>query len=94
MVYISGKITGNKNYEAEFNEAEIKLRKMGFKVFNPASIKEDWTYEQYMKCDLKHLLECDWIYFLPNWETSRGARIEKIVAEAVGIKVLELKQSR
>lgn len=44
MVYISGKITGNKNYEAEFNEAEIKLREMGFKVFNPASIKEDWTY--------------------------------------------------
>ena len=34
MVYISGKITGNKNYEAEFNEAEIKLREMGFKVFN------------------------------------------------------------
>lgn len=91
MVYISGKITGNKNYEAEFNEAEIKLSKMGFKVFNPASIKEDWTYEQYMKCDLKHLLECEWIYFLPNWGTSRGARIERIVAEAVGIKGLELK---
>lgn len=59
MVYISGKITGNKNYEAEFNEAEIKLREMGFKVFNPASI-----------------------------------RIEKAVAAATGIKVLELKQSR
>jgi len=91
MVYISGKITGNENYEKQFNEAERELKKMGYEVFNPARIKENWSYEDYMKFDIKHLLECEQIYLLPNWEDSKGARLEKQIAETVGISTLELK---
>ena len=89
MVYISGQITGVKDYKQKFDEAEKILKSKGYEVFNPASnFHEDWTYANYMKFDIKHLLNCTHIYLLPGWEKSEGAKLEKLIADKCGIEVI------
>lgn len=42
----------------------------------------------HMRADLEVLLSCDAIYLLSGWERSRGASVEKSVADACGMRVL------
>ena len=47
MIYISGRITGNKNWEDDFHKAEEELLEKGYKVIiNPLNLDEqvnkDW----------------------------------------------------
>lgn len=94
MIYISGPMTGHPewNYPA-FNEAAEFLRGKGYDVFNPAEIFEgrtDLPREQYMKEDIKALLDCDTMMLLPQWETSEGAKLEVWIAQEIGLPILEL----
>lgn len=92
-IYISGKITGLEEKEALriFCEAETELVNKGFIVFNPMTIEHnhDKSWSNYMKTDIKALMECDAIYMLPNWNTSKGAKIERQLAIDLGMKVYE-----
>lgn len=92
-VYISGKVTGLRNYKAIFEEAEKKLNALGLMPINPVKNGEvpGWKWEDYMKKDIKLLLDCDFIYRLPNWNESKGAQIENELAKTLGIPVLEVK---
>lgn len=89
-VYISGAITNNPNYKKDFAIAEKSLKEQGYKVFNPASLGEvdGWTWKDYMKRDIKQLMECDAILLLDNWVNSKGARLEAIIAKNLGLKIL------
>lgn len=42
----------------------------------------------HMRADLEVLLSCEAIYLLSGWERSRGATVEKAVADACGMRVL------
>lgn len=92
-IYISGKIIGLENNEAfkRFDEAEKELKAKGFEVVNPMTIEHnhDKSWINYMKTDIKALMDCDAIYMLPNWKTSRGAKIERQLAIDLGMKVYE-----
>jgi len=91
-IYIAGPMTGIKdhNYPAFFCVA-AKLRAEGRDVINPAEqtygIGKPWTF--YMRLGLQGLLQCDEIVLLPGWESSRGARLEREVAEQLGMKITE-----
>ena len=41
-IYISGKITDNPNYKAEFEAAELALKIAGFQPVNPAEEHHGW----------------------------------------------------
>lgn len=75
-VYISGPITGTKNYAMRFAEAEARLEKMGFSVFNPARVNaelpENLEHEEYMEMSMAMLGMCDGIYMLNGWRDSEG----------------------
>lgn len=90
-VYISGPMRGyeNNNIDA-FNEAEEKLVKAGFSVFNPAWLKFDsaWSPEDFMPIDAVILSRCDYIYQLDNWEKSSGGSTEWMNALWSGKKVI------
>ena len=89
-VYISGPMTGypDFNYPA-FVEAATYWRSRGYVVVSPAEINPDTGGEwaDYLRSDLRALLECDVIAMLRGWEGSRGANLELYVARALGLEV-------
>lgn len=90
-VYISGPITGTKDYAMRFAEAEAKLEKMGFSVFNPARVNaelpESLGHEEYMEISMAMLGMCDGIYMLNGWRDSRGACREYGYAIGKGLRI-------
>ena len=92
IAYLSGPMTGlpDNGYPA-FQAAAERLRAQGVQVISPHEIippgAGPWTWAQHMRVDLAALLTADVIVLLPGWETSRGAQLEKAVAEAIGTPV-------
>ena len=92
IAYLSGPMTGlpDQNYPA-FEAAAERLRSQGVKVISPHEIVPPgagpWSWEAHMRVDLAALLTADVIVMLPGWETARGARLEKTVAEAIAMPV-------
>lgn len=96
-VYISGKISGlsEKEYKNNFNSAELYLTGLGYDVVNPVAYDTipNGTWKDYMRRDLKLLLDCDYIYLLDNWTESTGAKVEYSLARDIGIEWLRLDEN-
>ena len=91
-IYISGKITGlpiETAYEI-FSIAEKQLIENGFKTINPMTIEHNHnkSWENYMRVDLKSLLDCNYIYMLKDWHLSKGANIEYNLAKDLGLSII------
>lgn len=86
-VYLAGSITHNHNYIKEFTDAETKLKKLGYKVFNPVR-EAGYKYKDYIDVGLRQLMRCDAIYLQKNWQQSKGACLEKKYAECVGLEIM------
>lgn len=91
-IYISGKI-GDLPYSEvreKFNSAEDLLKEQGYFVTNPLKngLSPDASWEHRMIKDIKLLMPCDAIYLLENWMDSKGARIEKSIAENMGKTII------
>jgi hypothetical protein len=87
-IYISGKITGDKNYRKKFFDAEVSLYEAGYYPKDPASCTfrgEDWGFA--MRTVLRLMLLSDGVALLPDWEESKGAKIEERLAREVGLPV-------
>lgn len=93
-VYISGPITGTKDYLEKFEDIEtaLVLVHQGVEVINPAKVNanlpESTTWEEYMRMSLCMLSTCDGIYMMEGWQQSRGANLEYAYAKGMGITVL------
>lgn len=90
--YISGGITGVPNYRESFMLAAKKYRKSGWKVINPVELddkeKAPKTWADCLKRDIIELLKCDAIVMLRGWEKSKGAQLERHIAEQLGLIVI------
>lgn len=76
--YLSGPITGQKNYRQQFARAAGALKELGYIVINPAELGtalplDHMSYEDIMKIDLELLATADYLVQLPGWERSPGA---------------------
>ena len=94
-VYISGPITGiDFGNRFAFSCARSALELCGYEVVDPSEVQlsDAATWADYMKADLKLLLDCDYIYMLEGWENSKGARLERELAENLGIEEIDLDQ--
>lgn len=91
--YIAGPMTGYPqfNYPA-FAYAATVLRSQGVDVRSPHEVDNEGVerpWEWYMRRTLKMMLDCDEVVLLPGWRESKGARIERQLAEQLGMKISE-----
>lgn len=95
-VYISGPISKRPNtYKAEFARGFEWLRIEGHVPVSPVDVSPyspEKTWLDYMRDDIPAMLQCDAVAVLPGWLGSRGARIEVILAWALGMKIIRLKK--
>jgi hypothetical protein len=95
VIYVSGPMTGLPDFNfPAFQEAAAALRAKGGVVVNPAELDGrdtgPMTWEDYLRRDIRALMDCTHIALLPGWEGSRGARLEAHIAAALGMEVIYL----
>lgn len=79
IVYLSGKISGDKNYKEKFEKYKKKFTAEGYIVLNPAEIslpEYSNSWYQYMMVCLNLLKNADIIFLLDDYKDSTGALIE------------------
>lgn len=88
-IYLSGPMTGIPDHNRPaFEVAAGKLRAAGYEVFNPGEHDlGEASWEDYLRRDLRVVLDVDGVALLPGWFSSRGARLEVHVARALSVPV-------
>ena len=91
-VYIAGPMSGYEEFNfPAFNRVEELLRESyGYKhVVNPAKLHSttDLPWVEFLKQDLRELIDCDAVFLLKGWEKSRGATLEAFVAHTLGLRL-------
>jgi len=95
-VYISGPISGRPDFNRPaFARAANRLRLWGHDPVSPfdtSPYHPDKSWLDYMLDDIPAMLKCEAVAVLPGWLRSRGARIEVLLALALGFKVVWLRR--
>ena len=95
-IYIAGKISGDPGYKEKSAAAAAVLRCRWPEavILNPASLPEKMTPGDYMAICLPMLLRAGVVAFLPDWQRSNGASIERALAAYVGKTVIDVEEVR
>lgn len=87
-IYIAGPVTGVPNYKDAFYKGVVEVEQMlcyidrPFVIITPLDIcEDDWSWGKSMFFCIKTLLGCNMVYFLRNWEKSKGASIEHKISK-------------
>jgi hypothetical protein len=99
-VYIAGPMRGYPQFNfPAFDAARDAWAARGWEVVSPADMDRTLdgvqennptpdqihSFAHYMRRDISALLTVDAIAFLPGWEASTGANVEKVVAQALNL---------
>ena len=84
VVYIAGAITGVEKYREPFEAAADELQAAGFIPLTPTWQPQGLTNAQYMRTCLAMIDSSDAVLFLPDWDDSRGARLEWLYCDYIG----------
>lgn len=90
----------DNNFSA-FDDAKAACIAMGHEVVSPADLSRahGWDpkrvptpeeYADFMREDVRAILDCDAVMMLEGWQESKGATFERLVAQMTGRKVLTL----
>ena len=93
-VYLAGPMSGLPNYNFdEFDRIAGLLRDGGYTVLSPADtagkadhLPRDW----YFRMDFAIIANVDYVFTMPGWQASKGARAEVIMATEMGVEVWAL----
>jgi len=93
-VYIAGQISGLPYEDAKdkFLQAEHALNMAGLKTISPVRIvPESASWEIAMCICLTAMVQhCNKIFLLDNWSESKGATMEKLIAEDLNFTIIEM----
>ena len=85
VVYVIGKITGDKNFKEKFSKAEKHLKSLGYtRVIIPTCVPDNLPYECYAPISIAFVQASDIVYALKDWNDSQGAIAELHYAEMAG----------
>jgi hypothetical protein len=59
------------------------------KHFREIKIKTPPAWADYMRADIKALMDCSHVFFLDGWQKSRGATVEHFIAQTLGIPCIK-----
>lgn len=88
-LYISGPVTGRENLNIEsFESAADALIAKGYSVIIPHWFTTpSMSWETAMKRCIETLVKCDGVALLPDWLHSKGAIIERQLADSIKMQV-------
>lgn len=75
-IYIAGKITGDPDYKAKFEEAENFYKKKGYTVLTPTWMPIGMQPADYMRICFAMIDTADVVALLPDFKQSAGAEVE------------------
>lgn len=88
-LYLAGPMTGYPDLNGHsFFAAASRLRDAGYEVLNPAETSEQASWDDYMRCGLRQVLDVQGVALLEGWEASAGARLEVHVAQQLRLHCL------
>ena len=95
ITYIAGPMSlvgpPSWNYPA-FEDMAARLRDAGYEVIAPNELHEpdeNLPWDWYLRRDLRELVKCGRVVLLEDAHLSSGARLERHVAEALGMEIFE-----
>ena len=90
ILYIAGPMTGLREFNyPEFHRVDALLRRAGHQTINPArhEVRPDWTWADYMRHGIRDVTEAQGLALLDGWERSKGATLERDIADALALPV-------
>lgn len=84
VIYISGPITGVKNYWEAFEQAEDDISACGCVPLSPARLPQGMTKAQYMRTCFAMIDSADAVLFLHDSDQSEGALLEREYCRYIG----------
>ena len=76
VVYISGAISSDPNYQEKFASAQMVLESLGYHVISPTMIPPYLAEDEHMDIDIVLVSVCDTLCLLPDWTKSNGSHTE------------------
>lgn len=94
LLYLAGPMTHELEHgRPAFAEATKRLLDVGYYVEDRSRVEvPDWSWETYLRHDLKAMLDCTGVAVLPGWEFSRGAQLEVQTARALAMPIRPVEQ--
>lgn len=90
--YIAGKITGDPNYREKFQKGVEALQRKGYTVLTPTTLPDGMKNGDYMKICFAMIDVADIVFFLPDWPSSPGARLEYMYCDYTNKLTMELEE--
>lgn len=87
IIFLAGKITGDKNYRKKFQKGVDLLEQNGFIVLNPAVLPDGMDNDDYEQICITMINVADAIFFLPDFDESQGAMLELSYANYIKKKI-------
>ena len=97
-VYTAGPMTGlpERNYPA-FRRMQARLEARGFtQIENPCAPDDHpddpHPWDWYMRRAIAQVVRCRTILLLPGWQNSQGAKLEHMIAKALGMPIYYIEE--
>lgn len=89
IIYVAGPVSGMPlDNRPAFEEAREALLAAGYLALVPHDVVAPGTeWGTAMRATVAAMMGCGGVALLPGWQASRGAKVERDVAQAVGITV-------